>query len=146
MLSKVLVLRICVLAPTLHLAGLGPSGPRSQPACYRATVRLELKIWASIMTFCEEQYEMISCKKKKTKAHIKWCRPTLELGLMTVWSRDSHIFLTVQKLSTHIYHVKGVNQRKEPSHVIVEILLNDMGTLCIIFVFQMIYLQSLWYA
>ena len=36
-----------------------------------------------------------------------------------------------------------VNQRKEPSHIIVEILLNDMGTLGIISVFSMIYLQSL---
>ena len=46
----------------------------------------------------------------------------------------------------HIYYVKGINQRKESSHVIVEILLNDMGTFCIIFVFQMIYLQNPWYA
>ena len=38
-----------------------------------------------------------------------------------------------------------VNQRNEPSHIIVEILLNNMGTLGIISVFQMIYLQSLWY-
>ena len=63
---------------------------------------------------------------------------------LRAWPNDCVIkrspFLTVQKLSRHIYDVKGVNQRKEPSHVIVEILLNDMGTLCIIFEFQMIYL------
>ena len=39
-----------------------------------------------------------------------------------------------------------VDQRNEPSYVIVEILLNDMGTIGIISVFPGIYLQSLWYA
>ena len=39
-----------------------------------------------------------------------------------------------------------VNQRNEPSHVIVEILLNNMGTPGIISVFPMIYLQNLGYA
>ena len=36
------------------------------------------------MSFCEEQYEMISGKKIKTKAYIKLCRPTWEMGLMIV--------------------------------------------------------------
>ena len=60
------------------------------------------------MTFGEEQYEMIWCKKKTTKACVKWYRPTWELGLMTVWARPSHIFLTIQKFSTHIDHVTTI--------------------------------------
>ena len=36
----------------------------------------ELKYKPPYVTFGEEQYEMIWCKKKKTKAYVKWCRPT----------------------------------------------------------------------
>ena len=46
----------------------------------------------------------------------------------------------------HIYDVTGIVHESKKSHVIVEILLNNMGMLAIISVFPMIYLQSLWYA
>ena len=57
-------------------------------------------------------------------------------------------FLTIQKFSTHIHHVTGIVRKSKKRtitlHIIVEILLNDMGTLGIISAFPMIYLQSLW--
>ena len=70
-------------------------------------------------------------------------------GPMTVWARPSNLFLNIQKSSTHIHHVTGIVRKSKKRtitlHIIVEILLNGMGTLGIISVFPMIYMQSLWY-
>ena len=68
-----------------------------------------------------------------------------DVGLMTVRARPCHLFIQFKSFPRIFIMSQElcVNQRNEPSHMIVEILLNNMGTLGIISVFPMIYLQSL---
>ena len=59
------------------------------------------------MTFGEEQYEMIWCKK--TKAYVKWCRPAYKSLALWLCEQDLvTFFLTIQKFSTRIHHVTGI--------------------------------------
>ena len=81
-------------------------------------------------------------KKKKTKAYVKWCRPTWELGLMTVWARHSHIFLTIQKFSTHIHHVTEI-VRKSKKRTIACIQLSKFYWM--IWVHLVSFLYSQWF-
>ena len=76
-----------------------------------------------------------------------------DVGLLKSFANDcvsktySHLFTQFQSFPRMFIMSQElcVNQRNEPSHIIVEILLNNMCTLGIISVFQMNYLQCLWY-